>query len=75
MYLFLIFLYLFLLQLNTTQQQLKKDAEVADAQYRLTIKDFNGTQTAYEQEMKRILAEFQVSAIYRYRFRFIDIDV
>lgn len=42
-------------QLNTAQQQAKKEAEVAEAAYRMSIKEFNLTQAKYEEDMIKIL--------------------
>jgi Fic family protein len=44
------------LQLNSTQQQLKREAEAADAAYKASIKEFNNVQATYKEEMKHILA-------------------
>jgi len=48
-----------LTKLNTSQQQLKKETETADSQYRTAIKEFNSAQQKYEEGIKGVLVEFQ----------------
>jgi len=45
--------------LNTTQQDQKKKAELADAQYQQLVQEFQAFQVKYEEQMKQYLAEFQ----------------
>lgn len=39
----------------TSQQTLKKEAEVSDIQYQASVKDFQSMQVRYEEEMKKVL--------------------